>query len=1148
MASTKTTAQHGLHKGLEIPRKFTTTSTDPLSMFTYERRTSSIKNADGTKVFEIKDVEVPKEWSQVATDILAQKYFRKTGVPQLNDDGTQKKNADGTPLLGPERSVKQVATRLAACWRYWGEQHGYFASKTDAQAFQDELVYMIVAQIAAPNSPQWFNTGLAHSYGIKGGAQGHWYADPKTGELKLSDDAYTRPQPHACFIQSVNDDLVNEGGIFDLITREARIFKYGSGTGTNFSSLRGAGETLSGGGRSSGLMSFLKINDRAAGAIKSGGTTRRAAKMVCLDLDHPEIETFVDWKMMEEQKVADLVAGSKSLRDGLTPIVEIASRTNEYDLEKNRELRAAVKRAMALNIPVAYISRTLQLCSMGITDIPFPVYDTHFESDAYNTVSGQNSNNSVRIPNRFFFAVEADKQWDLIKRTDGNVWKTLKAKDLWNRICFAAWASADPGVQYDDTINEWHTCPKDGRINASNPCSEYMFLDDTACNLASINLAKFLDRDNAFDIDALRHASRIWTIVLEISVLMAQFPSREIARRSYVYRTLGLGYANLGTILMRSGIPYDSDKGRAIAAAITAIMGGESYATSARIAEQLGTFAAYEQNKKDMLRVIRNHRRAAYGAPSEEYESLTVKPIPIDDTVCPEEMLFAARKAWDEALELGEKHGYRNAQTTLIAPTGTIGLVMDCDTTGVEPDFALVKYKKLAGGGYLKIVNQSVPDALRTLGYSESQIREIVAYAIGHGTLKDAPVINHETLAAKGLSKERIAAVEAQLPTAFQLSFAFTTYTLGYDALRATGVSDEDLKDPNLDVLTALGFSKEEIATANDYVCGRMTIEGAPYLKEEHYAIFDCANKCGAYGTRYIAYEAHIRMMAAVQPFLSGAISKTINMSKEASIDDIADAYTLAWKLMVKAVALYRDGCKLSQPLNSTTSDLDAELLRLEHTDDIDESVTPERVQTAFATSASHRHLPSRRTGFTQEAEVGGHKVVIKTGEYDDGSLGELHVEMYKEGASFRALMNGFASAVTVGLQHGVPLDEYVERFTFTRFEPAGMVTGDPHLRQATSVIDYVFRVLGHEYLGREDLVHVKREAQKTLIPKTATEPRVATSAKQMGKQDAEGKKIADAKSQGYIGEACGQCGSMKVKQNGSCAVCLDCGTTTGCS
>jgi ribonucleoside-diphosphate reductase alpha chain len=1163
--------------GLRIERKYTVEGQDPLAGVVYDRRISTIKNTDGTKVFEIKDVEVPVTWTQVATDILAQKYFRKTGVPQFDADGNPLLDAEGKQVLGPERSIKQVAGRLAGCWRHWGEKYGYFATAKDAQAFEDELMYMLVHQIVAPNSPQWFNTGLAFKYNIVGKPQGHWYADPISGELRLSEDAYTHPAPHACFIQSVKDDLVNDGGIFDLVTREARIFKYGSGTGTNFSTIRARSEMLSGGGRSSGLMSFLRINDVAAGSIKSGGTTRRAAKMVCLDLDHPEIETFIDWKMIEEQKVADLVAGSKLRKESFTKILDIAKQSKDVDLRTNPELRQAVKRAMSYNIPLSYIGLSLQLAAQGVYDMPLPAYDTHFEGEGYHTVSGQNSNNSVRIPNKFFFQLQNDGTWELINRIDKKVAKELRAKDMWSKICYAAWSSADPGVQYDDTINEWHTCPEDGRINASNPCSEYMFIDDTACNLASINLVKFLDGENDFDIEKYRHASRVWTIVLEVSVLMAQFPSHEVARLSYEFRTLGLGYANLGTVLMRSGIPYDSDRARGIASALTAIMCGESYATSAEMAKHLGPFKGYLRNAQHMLRVMRNHRRAAYNADPAEYEGLTITPVGIDPNVCPPALLDAARECWDRAVELGQLHGYRNAQVTVIAPTGTIGLVMDCDTTGVEPDFALVKFKKLAGGGYLKIVNQSVPAALRTLGYTEEQSKEIVSYAVGHATLVGCPHVNPERLARLGFTPEKLAVVEKQLPSAFQLAFVLNGYTLGRDFLLGIGLSEAQVDDPQLDVLAALGFSKEEIQAANDHVCGKMTIEGAPHLNKEDYAVFDCANKCGQYSVRFIAYDAHLKMMAAVQPFISGAISKTINMPKEATLVDVSDAYIYAWKLMIKAVALYRDGCKLSQPLNATASDLDAELLALQSgagdDDDIDETYTPERMHQGTSRLiesgqllAIRRPLPMRRGGFTAESDVGGHRVVIKTGEYEDGQLGEIQVDMYKEGASFRGLMNSFAQSVSIGLQHGVPLDEYVDAFTFTRFEPAGMVVGDPHIKQATSVPDYVFRVLGHEYLDRDDLVHVK-SGQTTLTRVAARQaaaaaagasshaptasPAVNAAAASKAptiKQDLRATKAADAKRQGFTGEACGQCGSMKVKQNGSCAVCIDCGTTTGCS
>ncbi|MEY3843087.1 MAG: hypothetical protein RIR80_658, partial [Bacteroidota bacterium] len=809
-------------KGMKIDRFFTKKGQTAYDLFTYEKRTSVIRNPAGDAVFEMNDVEVPNTWSQVATDILAQKYFRKAGVPQ----------ADGS--LGGERSIKQVAHRMANCWMDWGKRYGYFATNDDAQVFYDELVYTIVGQLAAPNSPQWFNTGLHSSYQITGKPQGHYYVDPKTEKLSKSTSAYERPQPHACFILSVDDDLVNEGGIMDLWVREARIFKYGSGVGTNFSKIRGESEKLSGGGHSSGLLSFLKIGDRAAGAIKSGGTTRRAAKMVCLDLDHPEIESFVNWKVEEEKKVAALIAAG---------------------------------------------------------------YSSDYEGEAYRTVAGQNSNNSIRIPNTFFHALKEGTNWDLIARTTGKPIGSIPSEKLWNDIAFAAWACADPGVQYDTTINEWHTCPEGGRINASNPCSEYMFLDNTACNLASVNLRHFFNEKTLeFDVKGFEHICRIWTMVLEISVLMAQFPSKEVAQLSYDYRTLGLGYANLGSMLMVAGIPYDSDKGRAIGGAITAIMTGVAYATSAEMARELGTFSKYQENKNHMMRVMRNHRYAAYNT-ADAYEGLEIAPIGIDPKYCPDYLLSAACNAWDKAVELGEKHGYRNAQTTVIAPTGTIGLVMDCDTTGIEPDFALVKFKKLSGGGYFKIINLAVPAALRNLGYDEHQIETIVNYAKGYATIKGAPHINFDSLAAKGFTQDDLERVDKGMVSAFEISFGFNIWALGEDCIKRLGFKPEQYNSPNFNLLQALGFSKNQIAEANTFVCGTMTIEGAPYLKEEHYPIFDCANRCGSIGERYIHAHGHIKMMAAAQPFLSGAISKTINLPNEASVEEMKDCYQLSWEL-----------------------------------------------------------------------------------------------------------------------------------------------------------------------------------------------------------------------------------------------------------
>ncbi len=1178
---------------MKVTRRFTQAGRSVYDQFEYVLRSSVLRNPDGSVVFEMNDVEVPAAWSQVATDILTQKYFRKAGVPQTTAAGEPLLDQNGAPVLGPERSLRQVVHRLAGCWMQWGKDHGYFDSDDDAAAFYDDVAYMLLKQMAAPNSPQWFNTGLAYAYGITGPAQGHYYVDPKTGKLTRSQDAYTHPQPHACFIQSVNDDLVNEGGIFDLLTREARIFKYGSGTGSNFSSIRAEGESLSGGGVSSGLMSFLKVADRAAGAVKSGGTTRRAAKMVILNADHPDIETFIDWKVLEEQKVAALVSGSKICNLFLNDIMKLAAAEGTDYTTPGTGLHDLVQRALNRGVPMNYILRALTLVEQGETSIDFNTYNTHYEGEAYITVSGQNSNNTVRVTNDFMDAVEYDRDWHLIRRTDGKPVRTLRASALWHKINYAAWSSADPGLQFHTTINEWHTCPKDGEIHASNPCSEYMFLDDTACNLASINLAHFYDSENRhFDVEGFKHACRIWTIVLELSVLMAQFPSKTIAQKSYDFRTLGLGYANLGTVLMTAGIPYDSEQGRAWTGAITAVMTGEAYAASAEMAGQLGPFSSYKRNAKNMLRVIRNHRRAAYNAPVGEYEDLTIKPVAIDHAQCPENLVDAAKECWDRALALGEEHGYRNAQVTVLAPTGTIGLVMDCDTTGIEPDFAIVKFKKLAGGGYFKIVNQSVPKALRALGYSETEILEIERYIKGNATLVGCPYIDRASLRSRGFTDEKVNDVEKQLEGVFDIRFAFNKWALGEEFLGSLGFSAEQLDDPNLDVLGGLGFTGNEIEEANKYVCGTMTIEGAPGLNAEHLPVFDCANKCGKYGQRYIDYMGHVKMMAAAQPFITGAISKTINMPNHATVDEVARVYRESWSLMLKAIALYRDGSKLSQPLNSTsdTSLVDevtiSDMVGDENTwnENVGAAEVHERIVEKVYHRAERRRLPKRRHGFVREATVGGHKVFLRTGEYEDGTLGEIFIDMYKEGASFKGLLNCFAVLASKALQYGMPLEKIVDTFTFTRFEPAGPVYGHEAIKHATSIIDYVFRAIGYEYLGREDFVHVRAidesggshgdaygngngsanahaggngiangngraklsPGQDLYLQQTrAIDITSAPPQRPLGESQ---KKVMTAKAQGYTGEQCGNCGSMRVKQNGACHVCEDCGTTSGCS
>ncbi len=1215
---------------MRITRHFTRKNESPYESIAFRKGISEIRNPDGSIVFQAKDIDIPADWSQVACDVIAQKYFRKAGIPAavkavkekgipvwLRRQVPDTKALDELPedeRYGPETSATQVFDRMAGTWTYWGWKGGYFDGEDDAQSYYDEMRHMLCKQMGAPNSPQWFNTGLHWAYGIDGPAQGHHYVDYQTGKLVKSKSAYEHPQPHACFIQGVSDDLVNEGGIMDLWVREARLFKYGSGTGTNFSKVRGGGEALSGGGHSSGLMSFLKVGDRAAGAIKSGGTTRRAAKMVVLDVDHPDVEEFINWKVLEEQKVASLVAGSQLANIHLNEVLAACTVGDDeirFDPRKNKELKKAIIAARKSKIPENYIQRVIQFAQQGFTEIEFPTYDTDWDSEAYRTVSGQNSNNTIRVSNDFLNKVLADGEWELVARKDGSVTNRISARDLWNQIGNAAWACADPGLQFDTTINEWHTCAESGRINASNPCSEYMFLDDTACNLASLNLMTFMNEDDSFSIEAFSHAVRLWTVSLEISVMMAQFPSAEIAQLSYDFRTLGLGYANIGGLLMASGLAYDSDEGRAYCGAITALMTGVAYATSAEMAGEMGTFPGYEKNAAAMLKVIRNHRRAALSE-RKGYEGLSIQPIPLDAPSCPStDLVAAARTSWDLALELGQKHGYRNAQVSVIAPTGTIGLVMDCDTTGIEPDFATVKFKKLAGGGYFKIINRTIPAALKKLSYTEDQVAEMIHHAVGRGTLAGAPGINYETLKEKGFTSKIIEGLEIAIKDTFDIKFAFNKWTLGAEFCKDTlGFTDQQLDDISFNMLEEMGFSAEIIEKANTFVCGAGTLEGAPFLKDEHLPIFDCANPCGRTGKRYLSVSSHIMMMAAAQPFISGAISKTVNMPSTATVEDCEAAYMLSWEVGLKANALYRDGSKLSQPLSAQTLEDDDYDDIAEQSATAQATIVTEKVIEKFINE--RRRLPHRRKGYTQKAIVGGHKVYLRTGEFDDGSIGEIFIDMHKEGAAFRSLMNNFAIAISIGLQYGVPLEEYVEAFTFTRFDPSGIVEGNDTIKMATSILDYLFRELAISYLGRNDLAHVqpgdldpgslgKGDKEGDLdndpvpaiervasqgyvrgnflvfhgaggdgfgrgsghasggdtssglaaagsIEQTELQPAVTLDDNVIEATDKKLEQAREAKMRGYEGDPCEECGNMTLVRNGTCLKCVTCGATSGCS
>ena len=1197
--------------GLVIERRFTTAGEDAFDVFDWIEMDVEIRNPDGSMADTVEGVKLPSGFSGVPGKVCAQKYLRKAGVPRhlrkVPEDGVpvwlQRSTPDHERLqtldagnrMGGETDGRELFRRLAGTWTYWGWKYGYFASEADARAYFDEMCYLIASQRSAPNSPQWFNTGLHWAYGIEGPAQGHSFVDPETGELEFSTNAYEHPQPHACFIQSVSDSLVGGSeSIMGLWNREALLFKYGSGTGSNFSRIRGAGEPLSGGGSSSGLLSFLKIGDRAAGAIKSGGTTRRAAKMVTLDLDHPDIEEYIDWKSSEEEKVSALVIGSNILQKNANSLMdaiwEFGDDEGRFDQEVNPGLRRAMVRAIREHVPQPHIQRILDLAKQGWKGVDFEILDTNWQGEAYLTVSGQNSNNSVRVPNQFMDSVKQGGDWNLYWRTElerseaegrePEPCKTMDAGGLWDKVAYTAWACADPGVQFDTTINEWHTCPEGGKINGSNPCSEYMFLDDTACNLASINLLHYYDLDTqTFHIDDFRHSVRLWTTTLEISVLMAQFPSEEIARKSYEYRTLGLGYCNIGSLLMHMGIPYDDERAYAICGAITSIMCGETYSTSAEMASILGPFPDYERNSEHMLRVMRNHRRAAYDSSVDDYEGLTVSPMGINAKKCPKDLLEAARESWDRAVREGEEHGYRNAQTTVIAPTGTIGLIMGADTTGVEPQFSLVQFKTLAGGGSLRIVNKGVPSALRRLGYSDSECKTIEEYIIGTGRIAGCPSLPVDRLMEAGLSGKDLAEIESKMGDVFDIRSAFAPSLLGKELCTGSlGMTEDQYEDAFFDTLSFLGFTQEEVDAAEEHIFGNLTIEGAPGLKEEHLAVFDCATPCGAKGRRSIAWPAHVKMMAAAQPFISGAISKTINMPSNSTVDDVREAYNLSHTTMNKACAVYRDCSKLSQPLmNKLVEDTD---LTEEVTEEdpiermVEETVkvlpVPEAVAQPVAESfvdfiATRRSLPDKKRATSTKARIGGHSVRLITGEYPDGKLGEIILVTSKEGAAWRAMLNQFAIAVSIALQHGVPLEAFIKVFTFQKFEPSGQVVGGSgRVKMASSLVDWIFRELAIEYAGRDDLAHVaaedfdqfsisKPEITDTGVLRTEGEKRevqmtLDAAVAPIQERDAEARARQAARERGFTGDICDDCGSSQMVRNGTCLKCNACGSTTGCS
>lgn len=978
-----------------------------------------IRNGDGSVRFEQRGVEVPEAWSTDAVNVLAQKYFRKAGVADAvyeQIDGHEAfpswlRPSSYNPVdvtFGAETSAHAVFHRMAGAWTYWGWRGGYFDDEESASAFFDECYMSLAMQTAAPNSPQWFNTGLFWAYGISGPASGQWAVDAD-GEPYETDNSYERPQPHACFIQPVTDDLVNPGGMMDLWTREARLFKQGSGSGSNMSAIRAKGEKLSGGGVSSGLISFLEVGDRSAGSIQSGGTTRRAALMRCLDLDHPEVLDFIWWKVREEAKSAAISVGSRTAYELLSAVAD-ANGEDDYSIDAARNA----------GIPEAMIDRA----RVGI------VPESHavgWEGEATRTVSGQNSNNSVRVTDKFMRKLDdpLDYTWHLTARTTGDSVKQVTAPGLWDQICRATWAGGDPGIQFDTTINEWHTCPNDGRINASNPCSEYMFLDDTACNLASLKLTAYLRDDSSLDLEAYEHDVRLWTVILDVSIGMASFPSREIAVNTWKYRTLGLGYMDLGGLLMRLALPYDSDEGRALAAGLTALMTGVAYRTSADMADELGAFPRWEANAEPMARVLRNHARAAGLVIFSPYEGLSISPIEYIAEYVPTNLQQRIEAAWESVNS--DHQGFRNAQVTLLAPTGTISFVTDCDTTGIEPDFSLVKHKQLAGGGTMKLVNRAVGAALRHMEVPE-----------------------------------------------------------------------------------------EVVAAAEVYVAETGALDGFPIdLTEAERAVFDCSVPTHV-GGRYLEYLSHVRMVAAVQPFLSGAVSKTINLPRHATVADVDRVYREAHRLGLKAVAPYRDGCKLSQPLNVTGS-----LIKVVELN----AGTP-------LPRGVREYLPWRREGgVTQKVKIGEQSVFLTINPYPDGRPGEFYLILSHEGSTMRAMAELVAMMGSLALQYGAPAAELVDRLVGTRFEPAGFVEGHDRIKVASSIGDFVGRELGITYCGFDDLGQVSPASP---IEALRTET-VALDKRAVG--------VA----LGYTGDVCPECGNATMQRAGACLVCATCKATTGC-
>lgn len=1136
---------------------------------------SQLKEVDG-KVLGSFKIVVPDFWSQTSADIIAQKYARRAGVPRylkkIHEDNVpvwlQRSEEDVDAFLKEnhgkidinefsqdshlryehEDDARMIFERVAGCWAYWGWKGGYFEAENDACDFYQSTVLMMINQEAAANSPQQFNGGIHWAYGIKGQPQGHFYYDAEQKDCVRSTSAYEHPQLHACFILSVNDSLLGEGGILDLATKEATAFKYGSGTGSNFSALRAKNEPLSGGGSSSGLMSFLGMFDKVAGALKSGGKTRRSAKMNTIDVNHPEILDYITCKMHEENKVASMITGSKNIKKHLDNL-HYAAKHGECDVNANPALASAIIDAHRDSVPVELLIRALSLLEQGVDDIGFEVFTADFNGSAYASVNMQNANNSIRVTDEFMRAVIDDDYFKLTNRTNPKEYTQVKARKIWDSLCLSAWSCGDPGIQMDDTIASWHTCPASGRINGSNPCSEYMFLDDTACNLASLNLVKFQLKNGRLDTDKFVKAVKTWLKALEISVFIAQYPSRLIASNSHKFRPLGLGYANLGSFLMRAGIPYDSDEARSIAGYITAVMHGVSYKTSAELASKLGAFEGYQLNREHMMRVICNHRHAVFG---ELCDQVNIQPRSLDHTYLTNVESEFVKNLWDDVVDHGHKYGFRNSQVTVLAPTGTIGLMMGCNTTGVEPQYMLITHKKLSGGGYMKLVDESVNYALMHLGYTNDQIDAINKHIVGHGSLAQCDLLNHEALLNRGFTKENIAKIESALPDVFDVSNAFSEFIIGSEIYDHLHIPADQRNGSSL--LKQL-IPEDKIKDLNLYVCGHMCIENAPFIKPDHLQVFDCAVPNGEHGKRSIATKGHVLMVSTAQSFLSGAISKTFNQRQETKVtsktydtafdaedvESISDVFMLCYKHGVKCTTVFRDGSKMSAPLGSFSDNKILSLLR---------SVNSAPDSKTKLKRGERELLPNKRYGYTQKVTVSNDSIYHTTGENVGGELRELFITASgREGSAFRSIMNAFAKSISLGLQYGVPLEEFIHAFVFMNFPPSGLVSGHKHIKKIYSIIDYIMRDLAINYCNMMDLANVQNAHKEDVanLRNNITHKRVTNTTSIDSALDATQLEIKKARMLGYTGEFCAVCREARMIYDGTCSICEACSNTTGC-